>query len=203
MTAPQTTRQTEYPIEPLFLQRWSPRAFGAEAMPQEVLLTILEAARWAPSSYNAQPWRFLYAHRDTPDWERFLALLIPFNRSWAERASVLLILVSRALTPGKDGASVPAPTHSLDAGAAWALLALQAARSGWAAHGMVGFDKEATRTVLGVPADFSVEMAIALGRPGDPATLPEPLRAREVPSGRIPLSEIAFAGNFPAAPAAG
>jgi nitroreductase len=91
---------------------------------------------------------------------------------------------------------VPSYTHSLDAGAAWANLALQAARSGWAAHGMAGFDVPRTAADLGVPAGFRVEAAIAIGRPGDKSNLPEPLRAREQPSDRLPLSQLAWEGRF-------
>jgi nitroreductase len=91
---------------------------------------------------------------------------------------------------------VPSYTHSLDAGAAWANLALQATRSGWAAHGMAGFDVPRTAVELGVPADYRVEAAIAIGRPGDKLILPEPLRAREQPSDRLPLSQLAWEGGF-------
>jgi len=93
---------------------------------------------------------------------------------------------------------VPSYTHSLDAGAAWANLALQATRSGWAAHGMAGFDVSRTAAELGVPPDYRVEAAIAIGRPGDKSLLPESLRAREEPSGRLPLSQLACEGRFDA-----
>jgi nitroreductase len=194
-------RTSAYPIDPLFLERWSPRAFTGESIPEPELLGLFEAARWAPSSYNSQPWRFLYARRESQSFAQFLGLLNSFNQSWAQAAAALVILVSKTtlLPPGADR-EVPSHTHSLDAGAAWALLALQATRSGWAAHGMAGFDRPRTAAELGVPADYRVEAAIAIGRPGDPALLPESLRAREQPSGRLPLSHVVCEGRFRAAP---
>ena len=112
-------------------------------------------ARWAPSSFNSQPWRFLYARRDTTPWPQFLGLLNEYNQSWAKSAAALVILVSKTtLLPRGADKEVPSYTHSLDAGAAWANLALQAARSSWAAHGMAGFDVARTATELGVPAEL-------------------------------------------------
>ena len=86
-------RESDRPIDPLFLERWSPRAFDGSLVPQEDLETMLEAARWAPSAFNSQPWRFLYARRDTEHWPRFLGLLSTYNQSWAKNAAALLILV--------------------------------------------------------------------------------------------------------------
>ena len=191
-------RQSEHDIDPLFLERWSPRAFTGEAVPQAALLTMIEAAGWAASSYNSQPWRFLYALRGTPHWEGFLGLLNEHNRSWAAQAGALLVLVSNSLmrVPGAER-EVPSHSHSLDAGAASANFALQAARMGWQAHGMVGFDRERAFAELRVPQGYRVEAAYAVGRRGDPAQLPEALRAREAPNGRRPLAEIALEGGFP------
>ena len=165
------------------------------------MLALFEAARWAPSAYNSQPWRFLYARRDNAHWERFLGLLGPFNQSWANRAAALVVLVSDPSfqPPGADQ-PVISRSASVDAGAAWGSLALQAARSGWAAHGMSGFDHDRAAVELNVPAGNRVEIAIAIGRPGDKAILPEGLQAREQPSGRKPVAAFAFEGGF--APAA-
>ncbi len=192
-------RESEYPVDPLFLERWSPRAFTAAPIEEAELLTMIEAARWAASSYNSQPWRFLYARRGTAHWDGFLSLLAESNRSWAKEASALLVLVSNSLmrVPGAER-EVPSHSHSLDAGAASANFALQAARMGWQAHGMVGFDRERAFAELRVPQGYRVEAAYAVGRRGDPAQLPEPLRAREAPNGRRPLAEIALEGGFPA-----
>jgi nitroreductase len=191
------SRTADHPIDPLFLERWSPRAFADEAISERDLLTLLEAARWAPSSFNLQPWRFLYARRDTAPWPQFLGLLNEYNQSWAKKAAALVILVSKStLLPRGADKEVPSYTHSLDAGAAWANLALQATRSGWAAHGMAGFDVPRTAAQLDVPGDYRVEAAIAIGRPGDKSLLPESLRAREQPSERLPLSQLAMEGRF-------
>jgi nitroreductase len=191
-------RQADHPVDPLFLERWSPRAFDESEMPGEDLLTLFEAARWAPSAFNSQPWRFLYARRGGADWERFLDLLIPFNRSWAQSASALVYILSDTL-PFTDKAGEPSTshTHSYDSGAAWASFALQATRLGYQAHGMSGVDFERARETLGVPERYRIEAAAAVGRIGDPATLDEKLRAREVPSGRKPVEQFAFAGGWP------
>ena len=200
MTAEVTTangRTADYPVDPMFLERWSPRAFTGEPLAAADLLTMLEAARWAPSSYNSQPWRFAYARRDTPHWGQFLDLLVPSNRSWAAGASALVILVSNSLMrpPGSDK-DVPSPTHSLDAGTASGYFALQAYKMGWYVHGMIGFDRERAFTELNVPAGYRVEAAYAVGRVGDPASLPDALRDRERPSARTPLAELAVEGSF-------
>ena len=194
----QTTRIADYPIDPMFLDRWSPRAFNGEDIAEADLMTILEAGRWAPSSYNSQPWRFLWARRGTPNWDKFLGLLVPFNQSWAKDASALVILVSRELMrpPGAD-ADTPSYSHSLDAGTASGYIALQANRMGWFVHGMVGVDMDRAFEELNVPAGHRVEAAYAIGRRGDPNNLPEMLRGRETPNDRAPLSELAFEGGFP------
>ncbi|WP_131113633.1 nitroreductase family protein [Lichenihabitans psoromatis] len=193
------SRTADHPIDPSFLNRWSPRAFDGQPISEADVLTLFEAARWAPSSYNSQPWRFLYARRDTPQWTTFLDLLNPFNRSWAERASLLIVAVSNSLMlpPGKDK-PVPSHSHSFDAGAAWASLALQASHMGLQAHAMVGFDLDAAFSTLNVPEGHRVEAAIAVGRPGDKSILPEAMQAREQPNGRNPVSAFAFEGGFPA-----
>ena len=154
-----TRRVPNYPVETLFLHRWSPRAFDAEQISQSQLMTVLEAARWAPSCFNSQPWRFLYARRDTPQWDKFVALLNPENQVWAKNASALVFIVSNMLmknpkrlpdaTTGDEW--VPSYTHSFDAGAAWAQLGLQSTLAGLRAHGIIGIDMERTRVELNVP----------------------------------------------------
>ena len=193
------SRTADHPIDPLFLERWSPRAFSDEPISEQDLLTILEAGRWAASSYNSQPWRFLYARRGTAHWQKFLDLLVPFNQGWAKDAAALVILVSNSLMlpPGAEK-PVPSHSHSHDAGAAAANFALQATRMGWHAHGMVGFDMERAFAELNVPQGYRVESAWAVGKRGDASKLPEALRAREAPSPRKPLGELAFEGGFPA-----
>ncbi len=191
-------RKSDYPIHEMFLNRWSPRAFTRQLITREELLTMLEAARWAASSYNSQPWRFLYALRDTPAWERFLNLLVPFNQSWAKDASSLVFLVSNStMRSPRSGDEVSSPTHSFDAGTASGYFALQASLMGWCVHGMVGFDADRAFRDLSVPNGHKVEAVYAVGRKADPAGLPEELRIRELPSDRRPLEELAFEGEFP------
>jgi nitroreductase len=194
-----TNRHADYPINAVFTERWSPRAFDARPISQETLLSLLEAARWAPSAFNYQPWRIIYAHRDDAHWETLLGGLIPFNQMWAKNASVLMYILSDTLIhTGNPAETNASHSHSFDTGAAWAHLALQAAHMGLHAHGMTGVDFDAARTALNVPDRFRMEAAVAVGHIADPSTLPEGLRAKEVPSGRNPVAEFAFAGTFPA-----
>ena len=185
--------QAQYPVDELFLDRWSPRAMSGEGVTDEELMTLFEAARWAPSSYNNQPWRILYARRETEQWPVFFGLLVEGNRAWAKDAAALLLFVSKETF---DFNGKPYPTHSFDTGAAWENLALQATMLGLATHGMQGFDYERARSELNIPEGFRVEAMIAVGRPGDPAQLPERLREREAPSGRKSLAEITCEGAF-------
>ncbi len=190
-------RQPAYPIDPLFTDRWSPRAFSEEAIAGPALMSLLEAARWAPSAYNAQPWRFIYALRDTDAWQPIFDSLIEFNQMWTKRAAALVVIASArdAVFSGKTEAS-PNASHSFDAGAAWASLAFQATLSGWSAHAMAGFDADKLRTAIGLPEAYVIDTVVAVGRKGDPAVLPEGVRARELPSDRRPLAKTAFEGRF-------
>lgn len=193
-----TTRISEYPIEQLFIDRWSPRAYEASPMPESDLLSILEAAGWAPSAYNIQPWRFLYSLRDDAHWQAYLILLDPFNADWAQHASALLFVLSDTLMPGYENR--PAKllrSHSFDTGSAWAQLALQATSLGYQAHAMAGIYFDQSRERLGVPDRYQIEIAIAIGKRADPSMLPEELQAREQPSQRLPVKKIAFVGSFP------
>lgn len=190
-------RQTEHVIHSLFTERWSPRAFTAERLDRAVLNSLLEAARWAPSAYNAQPWRFVYALRDTPEWAGFLDLLLPFNQRWAANASALLFVLSKRSfqAPGKPEAE-PFPSHAFDTGAAWANLALQATHAGLAVHAMGGFDRDRARSLLAVPEDYEFQAAVAIGYRAARETLPDDLQARELPSQREPLEKLASEGKF-------
>lgn len=185
-------RTTEYEIEDIFLKRHSPRAMSGEAVSKEELYTLFDAARWAPSASNIQPWRFIYAMRDTPEFETLFSLLIDFNKDWCVKAGALIVTISKKTT----NKGTPSVTHSFDTGSAWENLALQASTMNLIAHGMAGFDYEKAKTELGVPDDYSVEMMIAVGKHGKVEDLPEPLRARETPSDRRPLEEIVFEGKF-------
>jgi nitroreductase len=185
--------QTQHPVDELFLDRWSPRAMSGESVTDEELMTLFEAARWAPSSYNNQPWRILYARRETAQWPVFFGLLVEGNQAWAKNAAALLLFVSKE-TFDFNGKSYP--THSFDTGAAWENLALQSTMLGLVTHGMQGFDYERARSELNIPEGFRVEAMIAVGHPGDPAQLSESMREREAPSGRKSLAEITCEGTF-------
>ncbi|MEK7673198.1 MAG: nitroreductase family protein [Patescibacteria group bacterium] len=186
-------RTSQYPINQLFLKRWSPRAMSGEVVTDEELMTLFEAARWAPSSYNLQPWRFLYAKKGSANWDKFFGLMVEFNQSWAKNASALVVIVSKKTFEHVEG---PAATHSFDAGSAWENLALQATDMGLVTHGMQGFDYDKAREVLNVPEDFAVEAMVVVGKPGKKEELPEGLQEREEASDRKPLSEIVMEGGF-------
>ena len=195
------SRSADYPIDSMFLDRWSPRAFTAETIAEVDLLTMIEAGRWAASLFNSQPWRFLYARRDTSSWDRFLSLLLPFNQDWAKEASALVVVVSKTTMPQWLGSNTATShSHSFDAGAASGYFALQARKMGWYVHGMTGIDIKRTIIELNVPRDHRVEAAYAIGRLGDKSQLPGKLQAREHPSSRLPLSELAFEGGFSVPP---
>ncbi len=191
-----TTRTPDHAIDPLFAERWSPRAFTGEAVPEADLMRMFEAARWSPSSYNSQPWRFVYSLRDTPDWAVFLDLLVPGNRKWAVDTGALVFLVSNSRMKVGDELK-PAPSHSLDAGAASLAFALQANRLGWHVHGMGGFDRERAPGVLNVPEHHKIEAAYAVGRAVPWADLTEEQREKERPNARRPISDFVHAGGFP------
>lgn len=188
-----TDRTTDYPVLPLFPERWSPRAFDPRPIEDNMLFSLFEAARWAPSSMNLQPWRFVYAKRNDAYWEDFLSALTESNRAWAKNASALLYVLSEIEMEQRGQRSV-SHTHSFDSGAAWMALALQASSMGLATHGMAGVDFDHARKVTGAPAGFRIEAAVAVGYRGDKAALPEALQVREVPSGRRAVSESVFHG---------
>ncbi len=187
-------REAAASIEPFFLSRWSGRAFSGEPLPEGALASLLEAARWAPSSGNNQPWRFIYAPAGTAAFEAFHDRLAPGNKPWCAKASVWFGVASRAV---RDDGRL-ARTHAFDTGAAWMSLALQAHLLGLVAHGMEGFDYERAAQVVGLPPDHAIHCMVAVGRPGRREDLPEPYRTREEPNDRRPVASFAFEGSFPA-----
>lgn len=191
-------RVAEHPIDDMFVSRWSPRAFDPSPLSNDDLLTILEAARWAPSGGNVQPWRFVYALRGDDFWPALLGSLVPSNQVWAQKAAALVAVTSTTVYFRPNATDpTPNPSHAFDAGAAWGYLALQAMRSGFAAHAMGGFDAAAAATAIELPPSHVVHAIVAIGKRGDPQDLPEALRARETPNPRKPLSETTFHGRFP------
>jgi nitroreductase len=186
-------RTTTYQIDKLFTDRHSPRAMSGEAITDDELMALFEAARWAPSSYNNQPWRFVYAKKGSKSWDTFFNLLVEFNQSWCKNAAVLVVVVSKD-TFDFNGKSCR--THSFDTGAAWENLALQGTLSGLVVHGMEGFSYGRAKKELNIPDGYTVEAMIAIGKPGKREDLPKELQEQEVLSGRKPLSEIIFEGKF-------
>jgi nitroreductase len=184
-------RKPDYKVDSLFPNRWSPRAMSGEPISDEELMTLFEAARWAPSSYNNQPWRFLYTKRDTKYWSLFYDLLNEGNKVWAKNAAVLMVVVSKKTF---DFNEKPSITHSFDTGAAWENLALQGTISGLVVHGMQGFNYKRAKDVLNVPEDYCVEAMVAVGRRGRKEDLPNRLREIEFPSDRKDLSKIVKKG---------
>ncbi|MHC5010008.1 MAG: nitroreductase family protein [Planctomycetota bacterium] len=186
---------TAHPIHDLMARRWSPRAFDARSVPPDVLRSVLEAARWAPSSFNAQPWHFIVATKDAPeDFARLLACLVEGNQGWARHAPVLLFSAAR-LDFERNGKPNRHAWH--DVGLATENLMLQATAHGLVTHAMAGYHADVARETLGIPEGFEPVAAIALGYPGDPSRLPDPLRAAEAaPRTRKPLSEIVFEGRW-------
>ena len=189
------SRQPDHPIEPLFVDRWSPRSFTAEPVPDAVLLSAFEAARWAPSASNVQPWRFLVARHGGTHWQEFVGLLAPRNQLWAGQASALIVILS-ALHVERQGVVVENGSRSFDAGAAWTNFAHQALLLGWHTHGIGGFDRTAARQWLEVPEDYAIEAMVALGRIGSLDTLHPDFHAAESPNGRRPIDETVFAGRL-------
>lgn len=185
-------RTPNYPILPMFTERWSPRAFADKPVTEEQVLTMIEAARWAPSGSNLQPWRFIYGLKGTQEFETLLSLLIPFNEGWAKNAGALVFITSVTSFDGQRQNL----TNSFDAGAAWMSLALQAQSMGLVAHGMAGIEYEKAPLILELSPLLKVEAAVAIGYQGDASTLPEGLQTREVASDRQPLEAMAFKGRF-------
>lgn len=187
------SRVPEAEVDSLFIGRWSPRAFAAKPVPEGELASLFEAARWAPSCYNEQPWLFLYADRDE-ELSIFRPLLVDANRAWAERAPVLAFVLARRKFARNGKANDWA---AFDAGAAWMSLALRARQRGLATHAMAGIRKDAAYEALGVPKDdYDILCAVAIGYMGDADALPADLREREKPSGRKPLAEVARRGKW-------
>lgn len=189
----QKVRKSEYAIHPLILNRWSPRAMTGEEISDQELMGFFEAAHWAPSSYNNQPWRFLYAKRNSPEWTLFFNVMGEFNQSWTKNAAVLVVVIS---AKNFDHNNKPSRTHSFDAGAAWMGMALEAAGRGYVIHGMEGFDYEKAKRDLNVPDDYQVEAMVAIGKRAPISHLSPELQKRETPSTRKPLTEIIMKGQF-------
>ena len=183
-------REPKYDIDPLFVNRYSPRALERD-MDEEDLMACFEAARWAPSSFNNQSWRFVYATYEDEEWDKLNGFVNEFNRSWAENGYALVVVLSKTTFDHNGEESV---THSFDTGAAWENFALEATRRDLAAHGMQGIHYDKIEDELDVPEEFEIEMMIAVGSKGDEDALDEDMQSK--PNGRKEMEEIVNKGNF-------
>lgn len=181
------------PIQKLIKERWSPRAMSGASLSKEELLPLFEAARWAPSSYNGQPWRFIYATHKTSHWDVLFNLLVDTNKTWVKQASVLVLILSRKLFAHNGK---PCRTHSFDTGAAWENLILEGYARGLVVHGMQGFDYDKARQDLCIPEHYNIEAMIAIGKKGPVEALSPALQEKEHPKERIPLKELISEGVF-------
>ncbi len=182
-------------VHELIVSRWSPRSFSDRQVSTHDLLVLLDAARWAASSYNEQPWRFIVARKSDGElYDRVLGILAPPNQVWAKKAPVLLIAAAKRHFTHNGSSNF----HALhDTGAALAQLALQATALGLHSHGMAAFDRERAQTELGIPEEFEPVTALAIGYAGSPDLLPEPYKERESsPRQRKPLNDIVFGGRW-------
>jgi nitroreductase len=191
-STPREVRNSIYKINPIILNRWSPRSMTDENLSYEELMSLFEAARWAPSSANSQPWRFIYATRDTEEWNTLFNLLVDFNKIWAKNAAVLIVIVSKKEFE-YNGKVIPSVTHQFDTGAAWENLALEA---GLVVHGIAGFDYGRTRKDLDIPDSFDIIAMVAIGKRGGKDMLPSKFQEMEKPSDRKPLEQMVMKGRF-------
>ena len=191
------SRKADHAIDPIFLERWSARSFRPEPMPEEDLLIMFEAARWAQSASNHQPWRFSYALRHGPAWEKYLGFLIDSNRAWSQNASAVVVVLSKTHTTPADGSEPKFNrTHDFDTGAATQAFTLQAAKLGYIAHPMAGILVDAIQDGLDLGQGYTVECMLSVGKLAPKEELPEKYQAREIQSQRKPLSEIVFKDGF-------
>ena len=188
-----TVRNPDHDINDLFVKRWSPRAMSGDALNEDTMKQLLEAARWAPSSYNGQPWRFFYALQDDEAFDTYFDCLGEFNQSWCDNAGALLVIADTGRfshNEEDDG------TSEMTTGAAFENLSLQGADMDLVVHAMAGFDADQAESELGMPDHFNALCMVAIGHPGDPSYLPDGLAEREEPSDRMHLDEISYQGSY-------
>jgi nitroreductase len=195
MSVPKKTAETSVPIHTLISERWSPRAFADRPVEPGKLRALFEAARWAASSYNGQPWYFIVATKDDhASYQRILDSFVEFNQGWAKGAPVVALSVAK-LNFDHNGEPNRHAFH--DVGQAVANLALQAHALGLAVHQMAGILPEKARELFEIPEGYDAVAGLAIGYPGEPDTLPDQLRQRELaPRERKPLDSFVFTGKW-------
>jgi nitroreductase len=186
-------RKTEYDVNILFPTRWSARAMSGKDISKNDLMSLFEAARWAPSSYNEQPWRFLYAKKDSQTWKNIFSTLVEFNQLWTKNSSYLIVIISKDIFDKNNKENF---YSQFDTGAAWQNLALQGSLKVFVVHAMGGFDKEALSKKIDLPEGHTIQAVVAVGLPADKSTLPNDIEKMESPSGRKKIEEIAFENEF-------
>lgn len=189
-------RQPDHPVAPEFPARWSPRSFTDRRLTEAEVMSLLEAARWAPSASNLQPWRLVWALRGEAAFEAIKVTLTGNNPIWAGKAAALVVVASKDTVVNRHGVEVANRTAGFDSGAAWMSLALQAQVMGLFAHAMGGFDPKALAAAVGLPEGHTLHCVVAAGEQGPADALPEGLRERERPSSRKPVGEFAPRGRF-------
>lgn len=191
-----TSRKADHPIAGPFLTRHSPRAFTDQTVSEAQMLSIFEAARWAPSTSNNQPWRFAYALRGEAGFDKIFNALVEFNQLWAGKAGALVVVASASTKINADGEVSAMPNHQFDTGTAWGYLALQAHNDGLVAHAMGGFEAAKLAKAVSLPEGYVIHAVVAVGHHGAIEALPERMHKGETPNGRMPLSETVSRGGF-------
>ena len=189
-----SNRKANHEINPIYTKRWSPRAFSSKKVEREKLDSVFEAARWAPSASNNQPWHYIFAESDE-DKERFLSFILPGNTSWCVDAPILIAAVSKKTVDRSDKVQEN-KWHAFDTGTSWGFLALEAFRQGLVTHAMGGFKQEEAKGALQLTDDYEVQAMIALGYQGETADLTEELQEREVVSDRKEIESFVSEGLF-------
>ena len=187
-------REAQADIEKRYIERWSPRSFNENTMiPKADLMSLFEAARWSPSSYNSQPWRFIYSSREERSFNDFVNLLNDFNKKWASDASALVFIVAKKYN--KKGDEL---THSeFDTGSAWMALTMQARELGYVTHAMAGIEYDDAYKKLDIDKNkYKLICCVAIGKKDSPEKLSEELKDKEEKSSRLDIDDIIFQGKL-------
>ena len=185
--------ETSFPIHPLIKGRWSARAISDAIVSKEELYSLFEAARLAPSSFNGQPWRFIYAKKGSDSFNKLFELMVPFNKSWTHHATYLVLILSRTLFEHNQK---PSKTHSFDTGAAWENLALQGSHLNLVVHAIEGFDYQKAKEDFQIPDLYTIEVMVAVGKQANKDVLPPDLQKDEKKRERKPLSALVSENVF-------